>query len=1038
MKLTDAVIKKTCSAMIYKRGTEYFREGRVHMRRRSEEELSAVVDDDELYNVSIRFDSGEISCALCTCPYFETMQTTCKHIVAVLKERQSELESSGSASNANDIIARELCSEYALPNHRRRLRASFSFYIKSGETGAYEMAVSLPECGGMIQGLENFLDCYLNYKDFRIDRNTVYNRRETYFPENEERILEILAEVYETRVSDNRLYRKESYRTSFGVMAAKRVLPLLAGMDFTLVHDGMTLRITSVKNEDPDIIVDVGVYGREIVLSVSERGFAITPDGEWFLHNDTVYRTSEGWRGTFMPIYRALTGGGRTQITFKGDNTLLFAAHVLPKIKNRHGFVVSGTDELIVDTDPEFEVCLDLAGDRLTAVVAAAYGDIKLRIPTEQTEYGGRIVVRNAEREAEILSFFESFDREKSFYSLSGAKEIYEFMTSGVERLSALAVIVTTRRYSDFGVRNDPDLAVNMSYKRDIDFLEISFSSDLSPEDIQGILNSMRLGEDFFRTSGGFFIDLRRNKKRELLELLSRVELTLDDLKNGSRLLPKQYMLSLGAADGVFADSSVEEYLGRIRAIAAKIPAGLENVLRGYQKTGLDWFAQLTAMGMGGILADDMGLGKTLQVIAYIHGIRPDKPVLIVAPSSLTYNWQREIEKFTPDATSIIICGSREVRAELINTIDDCEFVITSYPLLRRDIAEYRSKDFSYCFIDEAQYIKNPKTKNAVSVKRIRARHKFALTGTPIENSLMELWSIFDFVMPGYLRSAAEFRDRFEIPAARGDASAADLLRHFIRPFVLRRMKKDVLNELPEKIETTMPAELSRDQKALYTEYLNKAKLRAAGILKSSGSRFEILTLLLRLRQICCHPSLFDSGCTGESGKLELLLELIRNGAESGHRILVFSQFRRMLDIIALELDKLRLDYFYIHGSTPAEARTKMAEEFNGGERTVFLVSLKAGGTGLNLVGADMVIHYDPWWNPAVMDQATDRAYRIGQTRAVHVIKLAAKGTIEEKILRLQERKRLIADDIIRVNTETPANLTDEEIMSLFDIQQGE
>ncbi|MGN1116244.1 MAG: SNF2 helicase associated domain-containing protein, partial [Candidatus Ornithomonoglobus sp.] len=431
MKITDAMIKKTCSSMIYKRGVEYFHEGRVHMRKRSEEELTAVVDGEELYNVYITFDSGKINNVLCTCPYYETMQTTCKHIVAALKERQAEIEAGGSFTNENDKIASSLCAEFNTPEYKRKIRASFTLYIKPGleNTSSYEMSVSLPEYGGRIQGLENFLDCYLNYKDFKPDRSTVYNRHTMYFPENEDKIISILAEVYETRSSDVQLYQKASYRTTFGMLVVRRILPLLASMDFSLVHDGITLRGIRILNEDPDILVDVEAFDREIVMSISEHGFAITPDGEWFLHNDTIYRTSEEWRSYFMPIYRALMGGERTQITFKGDNTLLFAAHVLPKIKNRHGIIVNGVDDLIVNAEPEFEVCLDAAGGKITAVIVAVYGGIKFRIPTEQTENNGKIVIRNIERENEILYFFNNFDREKSVYSLSGDANIYSFIT---------------------------------------------------------------------------------------------------------------------------------------------------------------------------------------------------------------------------------------------------------------------------------------------------------------------------------------------------------------------------------------------------------------------------------------------------------------------------------------------------------------------------------------------------------------------------------------------------------------------------------
>jgi SNF2 family DNA or RNA helicase len=442
---------------------------------------------------------------------------------------------------------------------------------------------------------------------------------------------------------------------------------------------------------------------------------------------------------------------------------------------------------------------------------------------------------------------------------------------------------------------------------------------------------------------------------------------------------------------------------------------------------------QLSVLGFGGILADDMGLGKTLQVIAYVMGERPEKPALIVTPSALIYNWYNEIQRFTPEARVLVVDGPKEEREELVKELDGYEFVITSYPMLRRDGALYKDKMFSYCFIDEAQYIKNPKTMNARSVKNVNARVRFALTGTPIENSLIELWSIFDFVMEGYLYSAKEFRERFEIPLTKNsDYSAVESLRAKIKPFVLRRMKQDVLEELPEKIENTVYADLVPEQKRLYAAYLATARSETAQLLES-GAKMRILTILMRLRQICCHPALFDENYKKESGKLNALIDIVTGAIESGHRILVFSQFTSMLAIIRRKLDSMDIQSFYIDGQTKPYERTELAQRFNNGECPVFLISLKAGGTGLNLIGADTVVHFDPWWNPAVMDQASDRAYRIGQTRAVQVIRLASSGTIEEKILRLQESKRLLADDIIKMNTESFSALSNEEILSLFE-----
>lgn len=1038
MKIPDSMIKKICSCMIYKRGTEYFREGRVHMRKRSENELSAVVDDEELYNVHVTFNNNNISDILCSCPYYETMQTTCKHIVAVLKQRQAEIEQGGSYTNENDKLAAALCSEFIVDHEHKRIRAAFTLYIKplAGGEVNYEMSVSLPECGGRIQGLENFLDCYLNYRDFKLDRSTVYNRNNMYFFDNEDKIISILAEVYETRSSGVAMYQKASYRTTFGASVMRRILPHLAGMDFELVCDGISLNDVRVMNDDPDIIIDVEAYGKEIVMSLSEIGLALTPDGEWFLHNDTIFKTSQEWREYFMPVYRALQSNNRTQLTFKDDNTMLFAAHILPRLRNRHGVVISGVDELVVNRKPDFDLCLDADGAKITAVIVAKYGSVKFRIPSENHNDSGKIIIRDTDLENRILSYFNSFDRERSVYSLSGDSAIYNFITNDLPILANMAELIMTDRFKAVEIRDNIDFSIGVAYKKDIDFLEVNFETDLSPDEIKGIMSAVRLHRDFYRASDGSFIGLKGNKKNDILRLLERMDLTNVDINSGRKILPKFHLLYLEARDDVAKDESVKEYMDGIRNLDAVIPENLQTVLRPYQLEGVRWFTQLSQMGMGGILADDMGLGKTLQVIAYIHGIKPEKPVLIVAPSTLVYNWQREIEKFTPDATSVIISGAKETRAELIKEIDSYEFVITSYPLLRRDAALYKNTEFSYCFIDEAQYIKNPKTMNAVSVKKIRAAHKFALTGTPIENSLMELWSIFDFVMPGYLKSAREFRDRFEIPAVRGgDSDVSEMLRGIIRPFVMRRMKKDVLSELPQKIETTMLADLNKTQKAMYMSFLDEIKDQARGIISGNGNRIVLLTLLLRLRQICCHPSLFDGSKpdSGESGKLELLEELIRSGIGSGHRILIFSQFRSMLDIIAEVLEEDHIEFYYINGSTPAQERAEMAEEFNNGERSIFLVSLKAGGTGLNLIGADMVIHYDPWWNPAVTDQATDRAYRIGQTRSVQVIKLASRGTIEEKILQLQEKKRLLADDIIRVNTDTLASLSDDEIMSLFE-----
>lgn len=1038
MHITDDMIKKLCSDMVYRRGVEYFNDGRVHIKKRSETELSAAVDGEELYNVYLSFDGDKIDNELCTCTYYQTMQSPCKHIVAVLKQRMAELESGGSLENENDRIASFLCREFSSHGQRQKVRACFELYITSNRSTdaepEFELSLSLPDVGGKIENLEQFLDCYLNYREFKVDRSNVYSRQDMYFPHNEDNIIKIMAEVYQTRTSGAGHYRNFSSRISFGSAVIRRILPYLKDMDFKLVFDGMNINGVKISEDDPDILIDVEAAGKEIIMSLSESGFAITPNGEWFFYNDRIYNTSSVWRDYFMPIYRSLSDVRRTQITFKGDNAMLFAAHVMPKIRGRHGVVINGVDEMIVDDKPVFATYLDSDGNVITAAITVRYGNMQLRLPTAQANDDEKIIIRDFEAENRVLSVFNQFTKTGLTYTLSGNSEIYNFITRDLKLLSSLSSVIMSDRFKQFEIKDDIPLTVNARYDEREDYFEISFDSDLTREEIRSILNAMQNKSEFYRTDSGKFISFQDNKKQKLLEFLINSGISEKDLEKGRKELPKFEMLRLEAINGVNKDGSIERYFEKIRNMQPQIPSDLNGKLRSYQKEALTWFFELSELGMGGILADDMGLGKTLQTIAYIHIVKPHKPALIVAPSTLIYNWEKEIEKFIPSAKYLLINGTKEERKALIDTVNDYEFVITSYPLLRRDIGLYKDIEFSYCIIDEAQYIKNRKTLNAVSVKHIKAEHKFALTGTPIENSVMELWSIFDFIMPGYLGLAHSFAEKFD--GMTEDEDISQTLRSLIRPFVLRRMKKEVLNELPEKIETVMTAELSREQKGIYQAYAQIAKNEATGLLGTKDGRMTILTNILRLRQICSHPALFMGTDKMESGKLELLKEIVSNARISGHRFLVFSQFLSMIDIIEKEFSALGIRCFQITGDVPPNERVKICEKFNNGEGDVVLISLKAGGTGVNLTGADTVIHYDPWWNPAVTDQATDRAHRIGQKRAVQVIKLASRGTIEEKILKLETKKRVLADDIIRVNTKTLGSLTDDEIISLFEMQE--
>lgn len=468
----------------------------------------------------------------------------------------------------------------------------------------------------------------------------------------------------------------------------------------------------------------------------------------------------------------------------------------------------------------------------------------------------------------------------------------------------------------------------------------------------------------------------------------------------------------------------------------------LEGVLRPYQKQGVAWLSFLRESGFGGVLADEMGLGKTLQTLACIRSAITARagsgrqPCLVVCPTSLVFNWVAEVNRFTPDMRVLALQGAE--REALFERMAESDLVVTSYALIRRDADRYRQIEFDTVILDEAQHIKNRQTQNAQVVKTIRSRHRLVLTGTPLENSVLDLWSIFDFLMPGYLGNHQDFKERYEVPLGRdGDTAAQARLARRIRPFLLRRLKREVAADLPEKIEQVAFCDLTEDQAGVYRQVLDATRREVQQAVGEQGlakSRMVVLTALLRLRQVCCDLRLLKLEQVNPdtaSGKLDLFGELLEEVLDGGHRVLVFSQFVGMLTLLREKLAAESVDYCYLDGSTQDRAGV-VARFQNNGDIPVFLISLKAGGTGLNLTGADTVIHFDPWWNPAVEAQATDRAHRIGQTRVVTSYKLITRGTVEEKILSLQNRKRELLQTALGGEEQMATALTWEEIQDLL------
>ena len=572
--------------------------------------------------------------------------------------------------------------------------------------------------------------------------------------------------------------------------------------------------------------------------------------------------------------------------------------------------------------------------------------------------------------------------------------------------------------------------------------------------EIKDIINKYKLKRKFYKLKDGTYISLEKNNSLDFLEnVVDNIEIDYVNSEGGTIKLPiyrAMYLEKLfkemnntNIQKNEYYKKMISEIEDRHIDINTKIPKKLNTELRTYQKIGYKWLKTLEQYKMGGILADDMGLGKTVQVLTVILSYIQEnkekaKNSIIVCPSSLTLNWYNEIQKFTPTIKTLVISGDYLERKRKIETINNYQIVITSYDSLKIDIDLYTQYNFKYIVADEAQYIKNNNTKNSKAVKLINAETKFALTGTPIENSLSELWSIFDFIMPGYLYKYKKFKELYEIPIIKNqDEEKMNKLKKQIEPFILRRTKSEVLTELPDKTVTILSNEMKEEQYSIYMSYMAQARDEIMYQIDMKGfekSQIKILSLLMRLRQICCHPKLFLSEYTGESSKLNQCIEIIQDAVLGGHKILLFSSYTSMFEIIEEQLKKLEINYLKLTGQTKVGERIKLVDEFNTNKNIkVFLISLKAGGTGLNLTGADMVIHYDPWWNLSAENQATDRTYRIGQKKNVQVYKLITKNSIEEKIYELQQKKAKLIDNMLSTDATFISKLSKDDIMALFE-----
>ena len=835
---------------------------------------------------------------------------------------------------------------------------------------------------------------------------------------------------------------------------AIRVLDVLQGQGVEVeLSDGFF----NVRGDD--LQVSVGTPRPACTVTADAAGgldVRLSPEVRVLLSGDACYvvdaaraqRTDEEFARKAAPIVSVLAAAGSSHVSSRDVGE--FCRSVLPVLRAWCDLAAPASLDQMAPPAPSFRFRIGEKDGSVFCDAAVSYGD-----------WFGAPGVPEAQGQPQrdLAAEYHVCDVLADYFPLGGAAPgepdyrfgeddeelLFRLLTDGLSELDGLGEVLLSERLRGIRVRPAPSLSVRATVKSDLLNVELG-ASGLTKEELVEYLDGFSRQQRYVRLTSGDLVRIGDNLK-VAQELADGLGVSVEELAAGRTGLASARSLLIDAllerADGV----RLERDAGFRRIVRdfesygdadIDVPAGLEATLRGYQEDGFRWLGTLERLGFGGILADDMGLGKTLQVIAHVLAQKKAGRggcTLVVCPASLVYNWMSEISRFAPGLAAVAVLGAKAARRVLIGGHEGADVLVTSYDLLRRDVEEYAPLHLSRVVLDEAQYIKNPKAQVTRAVKCLDADVRLALTGTPIENRLAELWSIFDFLMPGYLGTREEFAKRYEGPVEAGEHDGRRLLRCAIGPFVLRRLKSEVLADLPEKTESVVYSQMSPRQRKLYLATQDRLALQVQHMDKGGPQgpeRLKVLAELTRLRQICCDPRLCLDGYEGGSAKLETCLELVSQARDAGHRVLVFSQFASMLDLIGQRLSAAHVTWFQLTGRTSKEARERLVRRFQAGEADVFLVSLKAGGVGLNLTAADVVIHYDPWWNVAAQDQATDRAYRIGQRRDVSVMRLVVEGTVEEKIVRMQEAKRDLAASVLDGEEVRSLLLTRDDLLALL------
>ncbi|MUK88945.1 helicase SNF [Ornithinibacillus sp. L9] len=1064
--LNQKYIKDRCGAVSFKRGDAFYRNGKVLVEEVTIDSIQATVKGIEDFHVHLEKQRNGFK-ANCSCPSLSSFKKDCQHIAAVLialyhqqKEKKQHRKEQILADQTEGQLSEGLLHLFESKptpvsgqqlhfENRKVLDMAIFCKVVAIDNGDYMFGVELSIASQRIADIREFLEHVREGRKYGISKELTYDPIEHCFEKVDDTVIHQLMLI----VEDEKIYRRailsvpnRQYNKAMVLVPAsswKRLAPLLVHAskvtlqygernirDFHMSEDPLPLTFVFTGNKGSGYKLVIDGFNQMVVLKQYDT----------VLFEGKIVAVTREESERLFELKRIVEHSGTNEIPIPGHQLKYYMEQLLPALRKMGEVHLSGEITAQLQKTPlQAKLYLDRVKNRLLAGVEFHYENVVINPLDNRQPQLGSMIIRDTVKEEEVLQLMEEsqFNQTESGYFLQNEELEYNFLYHELPKLQKLVQVYATTAVRARIIPKSTIPMIKVKHKKErTNWLDFTFEMDGIPEqEIKEVLAALEEKRKYYRLRDGALLSLETREMQEIQRFLHAAPVQDDEWEKqfevpvveGLRLLN-----TMEDSNTVSLETSFREFLATINhpdQLQFEVPAPLDGVLRNYQKLGYKWMKSLASYGFGGILADDMGLGKTVQSIAFIlselPSIRESKqPALIVCPSSVTYNWQSEIMKFAPEIQTIIIDGNKADRVMLQSETNDIDVFITSYPLLRSDLKWYENQEFHVIFFDEAQVFKNPLTQTARGVKKLKANHRFALTGTPMENALEELWSIFHVVFPELFLGLKEYSNLTKKQISRR-----------IRPFMLRRVKEDVLRELPEKHEAIESSEMHPEQKKLYASYLAKLRHDTLKHLDKETirkNRIKILAGLTRLRQICCHPRLFVDDYEGSSAKFEQLKQIIDESKQSGRRVLIFSQFTKMLNLIGQELAFQGIPYFYLDGQIPSEERVDLCNRYNNGEHDIFLISLKAGGTGLNLTGADTVIFYDSWWNPAVEEQAADRAHRIGQKQTVQVIKLVAKGTIEEKMNELQNKKRHLIEEIIDPNDEQLETLTEEDIQELL------